>query len=63
MLKHQSEVSSQIQSFVLIVKNQFDKGVQVMCSDHGPEFKLQDFYASKGILHQTACVQTPQQNG
>ena len=31
-------------------------------SDTGPEFNIPHFYASKGILHQTSCVETPQQN-
>jgi len=28
----------------------------------GPEFTITKFYASKGILHQTNCVNTPQHN-
>ena len=32
-------------------------------SDNGPEFLIPDFYASKGIIHQKSCVESPQQNG
>jgi len=32
-------------------------------SNNGPEFLLPEFYASKGIIHQKSCVETPQQNG
>ena len=31
-------------------------------TNNGPEFSLKSFYASKGVLHQTTCVATPQQN-
>jgi len=31
-------------------------------SDNGPEFLLPEFYASKGIIHQRACVETLEQN-
>ena len=31
-------------------------------TDNGSEFLLPAFYASKGIIHQKSCVETPQQN-
>ncbi|XP_075663477.1 uncharacterized protein LOC142633086 [Castanea sativa] len=31
-------------------------------TDNGPEFALNSFYASKGIIHQLSCLETPQQN-
>ena len=31
-------------------------------TDNGLEFALSSFYASKGIIHQLSCVETPQQN-
>ena len=37
--------------------------VKVTRTDNGLEFKLgpmKNFYAEKGILHQTSCVDTPQ---
>jgi len=48
--------------FVNMVKNQFKKDVKIVRSDNGLEFKSGStlkFYAEKGILHQTSCVDTP----
>jgi hypothetical protein len=36
--------------------------VKAIRSDNGPEFLMTNFFNSKGILHQTSCVETPQQN-
>jgi len=49
-----------------MVKNQFGKDVKIIRSDNGLEFKsgpMKFFYSEKGIIHQTSCVDTPQQNG
>ncbi|KAM1650348.1 hypothetical protein ACFXTN_003066 [Malus domestica] len=46
-----------------MVETQFNAKVKIVRSDNGPEFKLASFYASKGIIHQSSCVNTPQQNG
>ncbi|GAU40997.1 hypothetical protein TSUD_92220 [Trifolium subterraneum] len=63
LLKGKHEAASQIQKFILLVETQFECKIKTLKSDNGPEFSLQSFYASKGILHQTSCVHTPQQNG
>lgn len=41
---------------------QFHSTIKVIRFDNGPEFVLQKFYNSKGIVHQLSCVETPQQN-
>ncbi|KAM1707920.1 hypothetical protein ACFX15_000941 [Malus domestica] len=46
-----------------MIENQFNTKVKVVRSDNGPEFKLDTFYKLKDILHQTSCINTPQQNG
>jgi len=46
-----------------MIETQFSIKIKSIRSDNGPEFALTNFYASKGILHQTSCAETPQQNG
>jgi hypothetical protein len=63
LMKHKSEARILLIHFIYLVENQFGKNVKVVRSDNGPEFKISQFYSSKGIIHQTSCVNTPQQNG
>ncbi|XP_056848842.1 uncharacterized protein LOC130498986 [Raphanus sativus] len=47
-----------------IAETQFGNSVQTVRSDNGTEFMcLSEFFQDKGIVHQTSCVDTPQQNG
>jgi len=62
-LKLKSEVANHIKQCIFMVETHFSIKIKSIRSDNGPEFALQNFYASKGILHQTSCVETPQQNG
>jgi len=51
--------------FCLMVKTQFDTCVKKICSDNGTKFtnkELQAYFLNHGILHETSCVDTPQQN-
>ncbi|KAJ0522072.1 putative RNA-directed DNA polymerase [Helianthus annuus] len=60
------EVFENIESFYELILTQFKKKVKVFRSDNGTEFinsKMDSFCKSKGILHQTSCSYTPQQNG
>ena len=56
-----------IKSFVAMAKTQFNGTVKTIRSDNALELGLSneaiDFFASSGIIHQSSCVQTPQQNG
>lgn len=63
MLKQKSEVPSKVQHFIAHAKTQFGAVVKAVRTDNGPEFTLQSFYASQGIVHETSCVECPQQNG
>jgi transposase InsO family protein len=66
LLKNKSEVFSQFVDFCNYVENQFDTKIKIFRSDNGTEFVNQNFanlFKEKGILHQTTCVYTPQQNG
>ena len=66
LLKDKSEVCEKLISFCAMVITQFDASVQRIRSDNGTKFTkgpLQAFLAKQGILHETYCVDTPQQNG
>ena len=59
-----SEVSNLIRNFCAMSEKQFEKPVKCFRSDNGTEFMcLTSFFQERGILHQTSCVDTPQQNG
>ncbi|CAJ2636545.1 unnamed protein product [Trifolium pratense] len=63
LLKSKADVSSHVQNFILSIQTQHKITPKTIRSDNGPEFLLDSFYASHGILHQKSCVETPQQNG
>jgi len=47
-----------------MIERQFSKKVKRFRSDNGSEFVcLTRFFQEKGIIHETSCVHTPQQNG
>jgi len=62
LLKSKAEVSLHVQNFITLIENKHHITHKTIRADNGPEFHLPAFYASKGILHQKSCVETPQQN-
>jgi len=50
-----------------MARTQFNGIVKIIISDNALELGLSnealDFFATTRIIHQTSCVQTPQQNG
>ena len=66
LMAHKSNAFPLLKAFLVFVETQFGTSVKIIRSDNGLEFKNKsalDFYKEKGILHQTSCVDTPQQNG
>nr|GLL37723.1 uncharacterized protein LOC109182622 [Ipomoea trifida] len=57
-----SEVRNLITAFCRLVENQFGSSVKCIRSDNGCEFNMDEFFSQKGIVHQTSCTYTPQQN-
>jgi hypothetical protein len=51
-----------IVSFFTMIETQFKTKIKVLRSDNGLEFLMFDFFSAKGVIHQTSCVKTPQQN-
>lgn len=62
LLKGKHETQLHIRNFITMVQNQFEATVKRIRTDNGVEFNMSSFYSSKGILHQTSCVATLQQN-
>lgn len=63
LMKLKSETSNYVKAFVKLIQTQFKTTIKTIRSDNGPEFILKDFYQKQGIIHQTSCIDTPQQNG
>ena len=47
----------------MFAENQFHAKVKIIRTSNGVAFDMPNFYASKGIIHQRICNETPQQNG
>jgi len=61
-LKQKSKVVKILEIFFVFVQTQFETIIKVMRSDNETEFFITNFFINKGIMHQTSCVNTPQQN-
>jgi len=65
-LKDKSEVPDKFAMFYRMVHTQFNKKIQTLRTDNGGEYlnhTLRSFCDQHGIVHQTTCPNTPQQNG
>ena len=66
LMKEQSEIFSILTSFVNEIKTQFGKTIKILRSDNAKEYfssAISSFLSAQGILHQSSCPHTPQQNG
>ena len=66
LLKYKSELPNVFQDFHKLVGTQFASKIHVLRSDNGTEYmshNMSQYLSIHGILHQTTCVGTPQQNG
>ncbi|XP_077219766.1 uncharacterized protein LOC143853957 [Tasmannia lanceolata] len=68
LLHDRSEVFSAFRTFHSEVTNQFDCTLKCLRTDNAREYfstthGFQDFLSSRGILHQSSCAHTSQQNG
>ena len=62
LLHAKSEVRQKIVSFIAYIENHFHTTAKIIRTDNDPEFSMKDFFSSKGIIHQTTCIETPEQN-
>lgn len=66
LMKDKTETVTNLINFCRMVKRQFNVNVRRIRSDNGTEFinsAFQKFLLQEGILQETSCVATPQQNG
>lgn len=64
LLLEKSEVKRVLPNFISLTHRQFGHKVKTVRSDNGTEFMcLTKYFEEKGIIDQTSCVSTPQQNG
>ena len=65
-MKSRTELFSIFQKFFAEIHNQFHTFIHILRSDNALEYlstPFSDFLSSHGILHQSSCAYTPQQNG
>ncbi|XP_071693141.1 uncharacterized protein [Rutidosis leptorrhynchoides] len=65
LLKIKDTVFDHIESLYNLLFNQFNVKIKTIRTDNGTEFvntKMKMFTRTKGIVHQTSCAYTPQQN-
>ena len=66
LMKSQNKLFSEFQKLFAEIRNQFHTSIRILHSDNALEYlstPFSDFLSSHGILHQSSCTYTPQQNG
>jgi len=64
LLLDKKEASRALMNFIAIIERQYEKQVKMIRSDNGTEFTcLRTKFLERGIMFQTSCTGTPQQNG
>lgn len=65
-MKEKSEVEHIFTDFYTMIETQFQTKISILRTDNGTEYlnnTLENFLIEKGILHQSTCPDTPEQNG
>lgn len=65
LIKHKYEASTYLIYFPKMIKTQFEKNIKRIRCDNGGEFtsnQKMNVYAEQGIILETSCPHTPQQN-
>ena len=66
LMKSQTKLFLVLQKFFAKIRNQFHTFICILCCDNAVEYlstPFSDFLSSHGVLHQSSCAYTPQQNG
>ena len=59
LMQHKSEAGILIEQFFAYVETQFSVTIKAIHTDNDKELALHDFLTSKGVLHQSFCVERP----
>lgn len=65
-MHYKSDVKTIVTQFSIFVQTQFHRDIQSFRSDNGGEFinqYLSHLFLEYGLVHQTSCPHTPEQNG
>ncbi|CAH2108768.1 unnamed protein product [Euphydryas editha] len=65
-LKNKNDALNSFREYKVLVENQTNKKIRIIRSDNGREFcnaEFNDYLKKMGIVHQTTCPYTPEQNG
>ena len=65
-MHEKSEVEKIFQQFYSMIENQFQTKIKILRTDNGTEYfnqYLEKKLNKKGVLHQSTCRDSPQQNG
>ncbi|RVX00253.1 hypothetical protein CK203_026625 [Vitis vinifera] len=65
LMKEKSEANQIFKTFNTMIQTQFQAKIQILKTDNAKEYFnsiLNDYLLSHGIVHQSSCVNTPQQN-
>lgn len=66
LMKERSELFTIFEKFCTEIRNQFNQSIRMLRSDNAKEYfsgQFNNFMTSHGIIHQSTCPHTPQQNG
>ncbi|KAL4026406.1 hypothetical protein IC575_014836 [Cucumis melo] len=66
LLKNKSDAYEMFKVFVTEIENQFNKRIKRLRSDRGIKYDsvaFNEFYSSKGIIHETTAPYSPEMNG
>ena len=61
-MQNKSQTRLLLKSFLHLAETQFNLKIKCLRIDNGSEFNMPDFFSLKDVIHQLACVKTPQQN-
>ena len=66
LMKDKTEVGKIFKEFYNMIKTQFQTNISILRTDNGIEYfnqYVETFLKEKGVLHQSTCPDTPEQNG